>query len=77
MGIPTQINMGLLYKDRNFRYHSWPSVFADGLWHDLDPTLGQDAVDATHLTLVKGDFEKLFEFIRIAEKISIKVLDYR
>ena len=77
IGIPTQINMGLLYRDGKFRYHSWPSVFADGVWHDLDPTLGQDIADATHLTLVRGDFEKLFEFIRIAEKISIKVLDYR
>lgn len=77
VGIPTQINMGLVYDDGNFRYHSWPSVFVAGVWHDLDPTFGQDAADATHIALVRGDFEKLVELLRIVGKMSIKVLDYR
>ncbi len=77
VGIPTQINMGLVYDNGRFRYHSWPSVFVDGVWYDLDPTLGQNAADATHIAFVKGDFEKLVELLRIVGKMSIKVLDYR
>ena len=77
VGIPTQINMGLVYDNGGFRYHSWPSVFVDGVWYDLDPTLGQNAADATHIAFIKGDFEKLVELLRIVGKMSIKVLDYR
>jgi len=77
VGIPAQINMGLVYDNARFRYHSWPSVFVDGVWYDLDPTFGQDTADATHIALVKGDFEKLVELLRIFKKMSIKVLDYR
>ena len=77
IGIKTDIHMGLLYRDGEFKYHSWPAVFADGAWHSLDPTLGQDNADATHITLVRGDFEKLIEFLRIAGNISINVRDYR
>ena len=77
IGIPTQINLGIVYKEGAFRYHSWPSVFTDGMWHDLDPFFGQDRADATHIALVRGDFEKLVELIRIMGVISINILDYR
>ncbi|MCE5248790.1 transglutaminase-like domain-containing protein [bacterium] len=71
VGIPTQINTGLVYKDSAFRYHSWPSVFVGGVWHDLDPTFGQDNADATHISLVRGDFDKLIELLRIINSISL------
>lgn len=77
VGILTQINMGLVYEDGKFKYHSWPSVFADGVWYDLDPTYGQEVADATHIAIVRGDFERLVELLRIAGRISIKVLEYR
>ena len=77
MLIPTKINMGLLYENGAFRYHSWPSIFARGVWHDMDPTLGQDAIDATHLALVRGDFERQVDILRLMGRISIKIIDYR
>ncbi len=77
IGIKTEIHMGLLYVDGRFIYHSWPAVFADGVWNSMDPTLGQDTVDATHITLVRGGFEKLVELLRIAQTLKINVLDYR
>ena len=78
IGILTQINMGLVYhEDGKFRYHSWPSVFHDGVWHDLDPFFGQDAADATHVTLVRGDYDRLVELLRTIGRISVKILDYR
>jgi transglutaminase-like putative cysteine protease len=77
LGIRTQINVGLIYEDGAFRYHSWPSVLARGVWNDLDPTLGQNAIDATHIALVRGDFERSVELLRLLGRISIKILDYR
>ena len=64
-------------KDDAFRYHSWPSVFVGGVWHDMDPFFGQDVADATHISLVRGDFERLIELLRVIGKISIKIIEYR
>jgi len=77
IGIPTQIYVGLVYKEGAFRYHSWPSIFTGGVWYDMDPTFGQDAIDATHIALVRGDFERLVDFLRLSENISIKIIEYR
>ncbi|MHB9029068.1 MAG: transglutaminase-like domain-containing protein [Candidatus Latescibacterota bacterium] len=77
IGIPVQINAGLVYENGSFRYHSWPSVFAGGTWRDLDPWYGQDAADAAHIALVRGDFERLNEIIRLIDVLSVKVLTYR
>ena len=75
--IPSEVNTGVVYLNGAFSYHSWPSVFVDGTWYDLDPTFGQDEVDATHITLIRGDFEKLFELLRIIGKLDIRVLDVK
>ncbi|MFC1528533.1 transglutaminase family protein [Candidatus Latescibacterota bacterium] len=77
LGIPTQINLGLVYEEGAFRYHSWPSILARGVWNDMDPTLGQNVIDATHIALVRGDFERSVELLRLLGRISIKILDYR
>ncbi len=77
ISIPTQINAGLVYEDGVFRYHSWPSIFYRGVWRDLDPWFGQDAADATHIALMRGDFERLDEILRLMGVLSLKVLMYR
>ena len=69
--------MGLVYKDKAFRYHSWPSVYVGGTWHDLDPTFGQDYADATHIAFFRGDFDKVVELFRLVNFISINVQTYR
>ena len=77
VGIPTQINIGLVYEDGYFVYHSWPSVFAGGTWRDLDPWYGQDTADAARVALVRGDFERLGEYLKLVNILSLKVLTYR
>ena len=77
LGIPTQIHLGLVYKEGAFRYHSWPSVFAGGTWHDLDPFFGQNSADATHVILFRGDYDKLVELFRIMDFITLKIHTYR
>jgi len=78
VGIHTQINLGLVCReDGVFRYHSWPSVFTGDVWHDVDPYYGQARADATHITLVRGDFERLVELLRLVNNLSIQVIEYR
>ncbi|MFA6471718.1 MAG: transglutaminase-like domain-containing protein [Candidatus Latescibacterota bacterium] len=77
IGILTRIHTGLVYDQKSFRYHSWASVFANGAWHNLDPWFGQDEADASHVTLVQGDFDRIVEILRLSNMISIKVLEYR
>ena len=72
-GIRTRIHLGLVYREDAFRYHSWPSVYAGGTWHALDPYYGQDRADATHITLVIGDFERLVEVLRLTGLLAVKV----
>lgn len=66
-GIPTRVVNGLVYSRqyKGFLYHAWPEVYV-GEWRALDPTLGQERVDATHIKLSTGNYEgalKLMEFI--------------
>ncbi len=77
LGIPTQINMGIVYEGDRFRYHSWPSVLTGGSWHDLDPWYGQDTADAARVSLVRGDFDCLSEYLRFVDSFSVRILDYR
>lgn len=77
IGILTRIHIGLVYEDGVFRYHSWPSVFDGDSWRDLDPWYGQDTADATHVSLVCGDFERLSELLKLINVLSLKVHTYR
>ena len=75
-GIPTKVVNGLVYSNefKGFVYHAWPEVWV-GEWRALDPTFGQDRVDATHIKLSEGNNEgalKLTEFIGI---VGIKIIE--
>ena len=57
-GLPTKIAIGLVWSPtyEGFYYHAWPVVWA-GRWIKMDPTLGQQLADATHLELLEGGIE--------------------
>ena len=57
-GLPSRTIFGLAYSDREnpaFAYHAWNELFVDGGWIAMDPTWGQDRVDATHIPLPADD----------------------
>lgn len=74
-GLPAKIVVGLAYHKGGFYYHAWPAVAVAGHWYETDPTWGQEAVDATHIAVLKGDLAKQLELIRIIGKLRIEVLD--
>jgi len=71
-GIPTRIVNGLVYSEEygGFLYHAWPEVFV-GEWRAMDPTFGQDHVDATHIKLAENSTENPFRLMEFVGKISI------
>jgi hypothetical protein len=53
-GLPSRTVFGLAYSDGEipaFAYHAWNEIFVAGDWIAMDPTWGQERVDATHIPL--------------------------
>lgn len=76
LGIPTQIAIGIVWSDdlEGFYYHAWPEVFV-GQWVPLEPTLGQDIADATHIKFLSGSIDKWPRLAAYIGQIQIEVLD--
>lgn len=74
-GIPTKIVVGLVYSKhfQGFVYHAWPQVFV-GEWRALDPTLGQENVDATHIKLGEGIHQGPLQLMEFVGRVNIEVL---
>ena len=56
-------------------YHAWPEVWV-GRWLAVDPTLGQDVADATHIKFAVGGADQLFRIVALFGRIQAKVLPY-
>ncbi len=75
LGIPTKMNIGIVYLQGRYLYHAWPSVYIHGEWLDVDPSLGQHRADATHIAFMEGDFSQVTQLVPILGKINIKILE--
>ena len=75
-GIPTKIVAGIVYSEdyNGFLYHAWPEVYM-GEWIALDPTLGEDEVDATHIKLVEGGWEEQLKLLHYIGKVGIEIIE--
>ena len=74
-GVPTRIAIGLVYSDElnGFGYHAWPEVYA-GHWIPMDPTLGQEIADATHIKLLNGGIDQWPRLVAYIGQAKIEVL---
>ena len=73
-GIPARITVGLTYNEGAFYYHAWPSVYV-GRWVEMDPTLGQPAVDATHIRLLQGELQDQMKLMGMIGQLRVEVLE--
>jgi len=75
-GIPTKIVNGLVYSPeyKGFLYHAWPEVYV-GEWRALDPTFGQDLVDATHIKLTEGKGDAVLKLMEFVGRVKIELLE--
>ena len=76
VGIPTRTASGIVYSKQfnGFLYHAWPEIHAGGKWIAMDPTLGQDIADATHIKLIDGELSKQLQLFEYIGKIGIEVV---
>ncbi|VAX19786.1 hypothetical protein MNBD_NITROSPINAE01-1168 [hydrothermal vent metagenome] len=78
VGIPTRTASGIVYSHANdgFLYHAWPEVYISE-WIPMDPTLGQDVADVTHLKLAQGGVESQLKLISFIGKITVSVRSFK
>ena len=76
IGIPSRVEVGLVYVNGAFYYHAWVGVYLGGKWISTDPTFNQVIADPTHVKLEYGGFENQAKLYRVINKLQITVLDY-
>lgn len=76
IGIPVKMIAGLVYLENAFYYHAWAKVYV-GRWINMDPTLGQEIADATHIPLIEGGIKEQIELLRIIPELKIEVIEYK
>ena len=72
-GLPAKVVVGLTYARGAFYYHAWPAVYA-GRWLEMDPTLGQPAVDATHIALLEGELKDQLKLMQVFGRLKAEIL---
>ncbi len=80
LGIPSRIDVGLVFVRGAFYYHAWPEVYVNeggnrGYWLPVDPTLNQFPADGTHLRLARGGLEKQVAILPLIGRLKMTVLD--
>lgn len=80
IGIPSRIDVGLVFVHGAFYYHAWPEVYIDegggrGYWLPVDPTLNQFPADATHLRLARGGLDRQTAILPLIGRLKMTVLD--
>lgn len=78
IGLPARIHVGLVYSELDgapgaFYYHAWPSVYV-GEWVELDPTLGQKTVDATHISVAQGEVAEQLKLLGLMGQVSVEIV---
>ena len=81
IGLPSRIDVGLVYMHGAFYYHAWPEVYlvepgtSRGLWMPVDPTLNQFPADATHIRLARGGLDRQAVVLPLIGRLKMRVLD--
>jgi transglutaminase-like putative cysteine protease len=75
-GVPTRMAIGVVWSDDldGFYYHAWPEVAIGGAWIGIDPTLGQEVADATHIKFFDGGIETWPRLLPYLGQVEIHVL---
>lgn len=73
-GVPAKVIVGLTYHEGKFYYHAWVAIYL-GSWVEMDPTLGQELVDATHISLASGEFVEQLKLVKTLRRLEIEVLE--
>jgi hypothetical protein len=75
-GLPSAVKVGVAYQRGSFYYHAWPAVWV-GDWVEMEPTWGEETVDATHIAFVEGELNAQMRLLKVMGKLRIEILDER
>ena len=75
-GIPSRVTVGLTFARGAFYYHAWPAVHVSR-WVEMDPTLGQPIVDATHIALLTGELADQLKLAPVFGRLRIDILEHQ
>jgi transglutaminase-like putative cysteine protease len=81
IGIPSRIDVGLVYMHGAFYYHAWPEIYlveeasSRGMWIPVDPTLNQFPADATHIRLARGGLDRQAAILPLIGRLKMRVVD--
>ncbi|MDP8228739.1 MAG: transglutaminase-like domain-containing protein, partial [Candidatus Electryoneaceae bacterium] len=75
LGIPTRIQLGVVYQDGRFYYHAWTASLVDGRWLEFDPTFGLIRADAARIALVSGDMRDAQQLAGVVGRIEIEIIE--
>lgn len=76
VGIPTDIEIGLVYLEGRFYYHAWNTIFADQ-WITLDSVFNQIPADVTHIRFAAGNPEQQLDILSVIGKVKLTILDMK
>jgi hypothetical protein len=71
-GIPTEVEVGLVYQKDRFYYHAWNVLYL-GSWMTADSVMEQLPADVTHIRFMRG-MEGQVDLIGIIGKIRLEIL---
>jgi hypothetical protein len=74
MGIPARIQIGLVYNQGAFYYHAWPALHDGEAWYEMDPTIGQPRVDASHLAILNGEIGDQLALLGLIGRMEIEIM---
>lgn len=81
-GVPSRIAAGVVHMGGGFAYHMWVEVWTGRGWHALDPTIGDESVDATHIKLVESPLSEgrladlSLGILRTMNRLNIRIVEY-
>ena len=73
VGIPAQIETGLVYLRGRFYYHAWNIAYI-GKWVTVDAVFNQMPADVTHIRLVRGEGGEQLDLLGFMGKIQLEVI---
>ena len=74
VGVPTQIEAGLVHMRGRFYYHAW-NVIYQGQWITVDALMGQIPADVSHIRLIRGGTLDQLNLVHAIGNLKISILE--
>ncbi len=77
LGIPTRLQLGVVYQKGMFYYHAWTASWVEDRWVEFDPTFGQIRADAARIALASGNLMDSMKLVNAIGNIGIEIIDVK